>query len=147
MFLTSSILLGFIRLSFIILFLLYLNRKFINVSNSINLLDFIIHNWFLYGSILLVIIFILVQLNAYNLFNCFFNTLVVLVIKQTHIDKHDKSHTRPAPKPIKTALRSQWLEACGLLPQIRHQPQLPVPNFERRVSFRGESCTKHGRKA
>lgn len=72
MFLTSSILLGFIRLSFIVLFLFYLNRKFINISRHVNFLDFIIKNWLRYGSILLLIIFIMVQLNAYNLFNCFF---------------------------------------------------------------------------
>jgi len=78
MFLTSSILLGFIRLSFIILFLFYLNRKFVNVSRHVNFLDFIVRNWFRYGSIIMIIIFTLVQINAYNLFNCFF--LLALII-------------------------------------------------------------------
>lgn len=72
MFLTSSILLGFIRLCFILLFLFYLNRKFVNVSRHVHFLDFIVLNWFRYASVLLLIIFTLVELDAYNLFNCFF---------------------------------------------------------------------------
>ncbi len=72
MFLTSSILLGFIRLSIILLFLFYLNRKFINVSNHVHFLDFIISNWFRYAGLLVVVIFVLVESDAYNLFNCFF---------------------------------------------------------------------------
>ena len=78
MFLTSSILLGFIRLCFIVLFLFYLNRKFVNVTQHVNFLDFIILNWFRYTSLLLIVIFALVELNAYNLFNCFF-ILVFLI--------------------------------------------------------------------
>ncbi len=78
MFLTSSILLGFIRLCFIVLFLFYLNRKFINISHQVNFLDFIVINWFRYTSLLLAVIFTLVELNAYNLFNCFF--IIVFLI-------------------------------------------------------------------
>lgn len=80
MFLTSSILLGFIRLSFIILFLFYLNRKFVNVSRHVNFLEFIVRNWFRYASVMLIIIFTLVQLNAYNLFNTMFLLLMILGI-------------------------------------------------------------------
>jgi len=80
MFLTSSILLGFIRLCFIILFLFYLNRKFVNVSRHLSFLDFIICNWFRYGSITLLVIFSLIQLNAYNLFNCLFVMLIITVV-------------------------------------------------------------------
>ena len=72
MFLTSSILLGFVRLCFIILFLFYLNKKFINAKKQVSFLDFIVINWFRYGSVLVVLIFTLIELNAYNLFNCFF---------------------------------------------------------------------------
>lgn len=72
--------LGFIRLGFIILFLFYLNRKFVNVKRPISFLDFIINNWFRYGSAILVIVFALVQLNAYNLFNVFFLLLVIIGI-------------------------------------------------------------------
>lgn len=80
MFLTSSILLGFIRLGFIILFLFYLNRKFVNVKRPLSFLDFITNNWFRYGSAVLIIVFILVQLNAYNLFNVFFLSLLIICI-------------------------------------------------------------------
>ncbi len=80
MFLTSSILLGFIRLSFIILFLFYLNRKFVNVSRHVNFVEFIIRNWFRYAAVILIIIFTLVQLNAYNLFNTMFLLLIILGI-------------------------------------------------------------------
>jgi hypothetical protein len=80
MILTSSIVLGFIRFGFIILFLFYWNRKFVNTTQSLNILDFIVNNWFRYGSIVLVLIFILVQLNIYNLFNCYFILLVIIAL-------------------------------------------------------------------
>ena len=79
-FLTSSILLGFIRLCLILLFLFYLNRKFINVKNHVNFLDFIVKNWFRYGSVMVIVIFILVELNAYNLFNCFFVFTILMIM-------------------------------------------------------------------
>jgi hypothetical protein len=72
MFLTSSILMGFIRLCCILLFLFYLNRKFVNVTRHVHFMDFIVFNWFRYASVLVSVIFILVEVNAYNLFNCFF---------------------------------------------------------------------------
>ena len=80
MFLNSSIVLGFIRFGLIVLFLFYWNRKFVNASDTLNLLDFIVINWFRYGSIVLVLIFILVQLNAYNLFNCYFILLIIITL-------------------------------------------------------------------
>lgn len=80
MFLTSSILLGFIRLCFILLFLFYLNRKFVNVKNHIHFLDFLVINWFRYASVMVISIFALVELNAYNLFNCFFIFAILIVI-------------------------------------------------------------------
>jgi len=80
MFLTSSILLGFIRLGFIILFLFYLNRKFVNIKRPVSFLEFIINNWFRYGSATLIVIFVLVQVNAYNLFNTLSLLLVIIGI-------------------------------------------------------------------
>ena len=80
MFLTSSILLGFIRLGFIILFLFYLNRKFVNIKRPITFLDFIVNNWFRYGSATLIVVFVLVQVNAYNLFNTISLLLVIICI-------------------------------------------------------------------
>lgn len=80
MFLTSSILLGFIRLCFILLFLFYLNRKFVNVEKHVHFMDFLVMNWFRYASILVIVIFILVEADAYNLFNCFFVFLILIGI-------------------------------------------------------------------
>lgn len=80
MFFTSSILFGFLRLCGIILFLFYLHRKFVNVKRHVNFLDFIVTNWFRYSSILIVMIFILVQLNAYNLFNCLVIFSLIIII-------------------------------------------------------------------
>ncbi len=80
MFLTSSILLGFVRLCFILLFLFYLNRKFVNVSKHVHFMDFIVMNWFRYATVLVIVIFILVEADAYNLFNCFFVFLILIGI-------------------------------------------------------------------
>lgn len=80
MFLTSSILMGFIRLCCILLFLFYLNRKFVNVTRHVHFMDFIVMNWFRYVSVLVLVIFALVELNAYNLFNCFFVFGILMAI-------------------------------------------------------------------
>ena len=102
MFLSSSILLGFIRLCFILLFLFYLNRKFVNYSRHVHFMDFLVLNWFRYSSILLIVIFLLVEASAYNLFNCFFVFAVLIGIdiigfKNLKNPKHYfKTHIRTA---------------------------------------------------
>lgn len=70
-FLTSSVLLGFIRLVLIILFLYYLKTKFVKPLKNDNFLDFVIIIWFRYGALILLLIFLLVLAKAYNLFNIF----------------------------------------------------------------------------
>jgi hypothetical protein len=50
------------------------------VSRHVNFLDFIVNNWFIYISILVVIIFGLVELDAYNLFNCFFIFCIIVIL-------------------------------------------------------------------
>ncbi len=80
MFLQSSILMGFIRLSIILLIMFYINRKFINRKRSVNFLDFIAVQWFRYGSIILLMVFLLTQINAYNLFNVLFFLFLVISI-------------------------------------------------------------------
>ncbi|ESU27220.1 hypothetical protein FLJC2902T_21940 [Flavobacterium limnosediminis JC2902] len=57
-----------------VLFLFYLNRKIITYSKSVNYFDFIAKQWFKYGSMLILIIFCLVQIGIYNLSN----TLIIL---------------------------------------------------------------------
>jgi hypothetical protein len=64
-----TIALGFVRLSLLVLVLFYLNRKFINYRKPENIFDFIANQWFKYGSILVILLFALVQLKIYNLFN------------------------------------------------------------------------------
>lgn len=76
MLLTSSIILGFIRLCFMLLFLFYLNRKFVNRSDSNNFLEFVVHHWFRYGSIISLTIFVTVQLSIYDLLNC----IIILIL-------------------------------------------------------------------
>ena len=80
MLLTSSIVLGFFRLGFILLFFFYLNKKFINRSDSNNLLEFIVHHWFRYGSIIGLLLFVTVQLSIYNLVNCMIILLLIIII-------------------------------------------------------------------
>jgi len=76
MLLTSSIILGFILL----LFLFYLNRKLVNTSESNNFLEFLVLQWFKYGSIIAIIIFVTVQLSIYDLLNCILILLAVIAI-------------------------------------------------------------------
>ncbi len=78
MLLTSSIVTGFVRLCLLLMFLYYLNRKFVNKSDSNNFLEFIVHHWFRYGAIIGILLFITVQLDAYDLLNCL--ALLSLVI-------------------------------------------------------------------
>ncbi|SCY09666.1 hypothetical protein [Flavobacterium caeni] len=94
MLLTSSILLGFIRLGFILLFLFYLNRKFVNSKRSVSFLEFLTTNWFRYGSATLIVVFALVQTNAYNLFNTMFLLLVIIGIDLIGIEnlKHLRTY-------------------------------------------------------
>lgn len=73
---SGSIILGFLRLCFILLFFYYLNRKFVNRSESNNIIEFIAHHWFRYGSIVAIMLFVTVQLSIYNLFNC----LIILTL-------------------------------------------------------------------
>jgi hypothetical protein len=102
MFLTSSILLGFIRLCFILLFLFYLNRKFVTVTKHVHFPDFIVMNWFKYAAVLVIVIFALVELDAYNLFNCFFVFAIligidIIGIKNLKNSKHYfRTHIRAA---------------------------------------------------
>ncbi len=70
-FLTSSIVAGFIRLVLIILFLYFLKTKFVKHNKNSNFLDFVMVIWFRYGSLILILIFVLVLLKAFNIFNIF----------------------------------------------------------------------------
>ncbi len=80
MLLTSSIISGFLRLGFLLLFLFYLNRRFINTSESNNFLEFLVHQWFKYGSIIGVMLFLTIQLSIYDLLDCLLILLTIITI-------------------------------------------------------------------
>jgi hypothetical protein len=80
MFLTSSILLGFIRLVLIILFLYFLKTKFVKRVKNDNFLDFVMVIWFRYSALILILIFVLVLAKAYNMFNIFLFLIVTISI-------------------------------------------------------------------
>lgn len=80
MIISGSILTGFARLCLMILFLFYLNRKFISYSRSVNYFDFIAKQWFKYGSLIVLLVFTLVQLGIYNLINMIIILLAVIYV-------------------------------------------------------------------
>lgn len=78
--LTSSILWGFIRLCFMLLFIYYLNRKFVNRSGANNFLEFLVWQWFRYGTIMGIVIFATVQLSVYSLVNCVIILIAIITV-------------------------------------------------------------------
>lgn len=80
MLLSSSIIFGFLRLCLMLLILYYLNSKLIRKDKNENFLLFIVYGWFRYGSISVILIFILVQLGFYNLLNFLFVFLILLLL-------------------------------------------------------------------
>lgn len=53
-----------------------MNRKFISYEKSVNYFDFIAKQWFKYGSVIILLVFGLVQLGIYNLLN----TIIILIV-------------------------------------------------------------------
>lgn len=80
MILASSIIIGFIRFCLIVLFLYYLNNKIVKSNSKHNLLQFIVKNWFKYGSISVILVFILVEMNVFSLLNYLFIILLIIFI-------------------------------------------------------------------
>lgn len=80
MILTSSILVGFLRLLLLLLFLYYCNNKLIKRKQSHTLLQFIVNEWFKYGSLTIIILFLLVQFQIYSLINFMLILLFVILI-------------------------------------------------------------------
>ena len=77
---SNSLLFGFIRLFGILLFLFYINKKGMYKSVSNTFLEFLVLQWFKLGSILGIIIFIMVQLNSYDLIGCLIMMMIIMVI-------------------------------------------------------------------
>src|SRR5580765_2126480 len=76
--LSSSILFGIFRLCCLILLIFYVNKRWINKSQKNTFLQFLVHQWFRYGSMVGIIIFITVQLSIYNLLNCILILSVII---------------------------------------------------------------------
>ncbi|RTY93665.1 hypothetical protein [Flavobacterium sp. GT3R68] len=88
---TSSIVLGLMRFFGMLLVLFYMNRKWINQSASNTFTEFLVHQWFKYGSIVGIVIFVTVQLNIYDLLNCFLILIFIIIIDSIGIH-NIKSH-------------------------------------------------------
>ena len=80
MLLTNSMLLGFTRLCLLVLLLFYLNRKWVNQSNSSDFVAFLTFQWFHYGSIIGLVIFATIMMGIYNLINCILILLTIITI-------------------------------------------------------------------
>ena len=79
--LSNSIVLGFLRFFVLFLFLYLINKKWINKSPSNNFVEFVVLQWFKYGAILGIIIFVTVQLNIFDLLNTLFILILLITIE------------------------------------------------------------------
>lgn len=79
--LSNSILLGFLRFFVMFVFLYYINKKWINQSPSNSFVEFVVLQWFKYGALLGIIIFITVQLNIFDLLNTLLILLLLIIIE------------------------------------------------------------------
>jgi hypothetical protein len=99
---TSSIVVGFLRFSLFLLFLYYLNRKFVNKSDSNNFLEFIIHNWYRYGSITAIVLFLMIQFGIYDLLNLLVILLVIVFLDYAGLKniRHIKTYIHTGTKNL-----------------------------------------------
>jgi len=105
MILSSSILLGFVRLVFLLMFLYYCNNKLVKREYSHNLTQFIVNEWFKYGSLSLVVVFVLIQLSVYSLINYVLIMLFIILIDVVGI----KNFKNPV-RYFKEASKSRFFE-------------------------------------
>ena len=76
----TSIVYGFIRLCLLVFFIFFINKKVFSRFKTQNLVDFIVTKWFKYGTILLVLVFIMIQLGVYNFLNLLFLLSLLLLL-------------------------------------------------------------------
>lgn len=105
MILSSSILVGFIRLVLLLMFLYYCNNKLVKREYSHNLLQFIVNEWFKYGSLSLVVVFVLIQFNTYSLINYVLIMSFIIVVDVVGI----KNFKNPV-RYFKDAAKSRFFE-------------------------------------
>ena len=78
MIVSASIILGIVRLCLIVLLLFYINQRIFGAKDKEQgLLDFIVQHLVKYGSYIVIIVFIEVQLRIYDFFNTLFFLLLV----------------------------------------------------------------------
>lgn len=80
MILTTSILIGFARLALLAWFLFFLNKKILNYHYPKDILNYVVNRWVRYGSLLVILIFLLTQINAYDLFTVILFLILFLLI-------------------------------------------------------------------
>lgn len=78
---SSTILFGFLRFSLLLISIFLIYKKWINKSSAITFLDFIVFQWFKYGSALGILLLVTVQLDIYDLLNCLLLLSVILSIE------------------------------------------------------------------
>lgn len=88
----TSIVYGFIRLCLLVFFVFYANKKLFSRFKNQNFLDFIVIKWFKYGTILLILVFFMIQLGVYNFLNLLFLLSIWLLFEYIGIEnlKHPK---------------------------------------------------------
>ncbi len=99
----TSITTGIFRLSLLWLFLFYCSKIGMKYNKKLDLIDFIVSKWFNYGSIMIVIIFGLVALNLYDLFNVIF-ILSVYVLFDIYQFKNIKQIYKGVVKKVNRSL-------------------------------------------
>ena len=75
----TSIVYGFVRLCLLVFFIFFVNKKVFSRFKTQNFLDFIVLKWFKYGTILLVLVFVMIQLGVYNFLNLLFLLSLLLL--------------------------------------------------------------------
>lgn len=76
MLISTSIFTGLLRLALLWLCLFYCCKRSAQHTNDLDIVNFIVEKWFKYGSVIVLIAFVLVLFNCYNLYN----TLVILLV-------------------------------------------------------------------
>ncbi|MFN3639356.1 MAG: hypothetical protein ACK4UK_00415, partial [Flavobacterium sp.] len=76
----SSIIVGFVRLCLMVLVLYYLNSLLVRKTPSQTLLQFLVNQWFKYGSVSMILLFALIEIGIYNLINFLLVLFLVIII-------------------------------------------------------------------
>ncbi len=85
-----SILIGPLRLMLIFIFLYFLNKYVIKYSIQKDSINFLVTRWVKYASLSIIIVFLLVQINAYDIFSLLLIFICSLVYKFTGYDGNSK---------------------------------------------------------